>query len=107
MFKHLIVTLIVLAFGLISASAAQSANTGKVVAIDGTKIQIAFDNEKPAWIQKGAVIKVVHEAGAVVDNAAKVAESAEKNITITTKEATDVKVGAILSLQKVQVMTGC
>jgi hypothetical protein len=107
MFKHLIVTVIALAFGLISVSAAQNANTGKVVAIDGVKIQIAFDVEKPVWIKKAAVIKVSHEAGAVVDSAAKVTESAEKSITITIKEGTDVKIGDSLSLQKVKVMTGC
>jgi hypothetical protein len=108
MFKRIIAIVVALGFGLASAFAAQAANpTGKVVAVDGTKIQIVVQGDMAAWMKKGAVVKVSSEAGKVLENAAKVTEAAEKTLTVTTKEATAVKVGDTISLQKGKVMSGC
>jgi hypothetical protein len=108
MFKRIIAIVVALSFGLASAFAAQAAApTGKVVAVDGTKIQIVVQGEIAAWMKKGGVVKVSNEAGKILESAAKVTEAAEKTLTLTTKEAAAVKVGDTVSLQKGKVTTGC
>ena len=108
MFKRIIALVITLSFGFALAFAAQAtATTGKVVAVDGNKIQISIQGETAAWMKKGGVVKLSNEAGKVMENSAKVTELAEKMMTITTKEAAPVKVGDTVSLQKGKVTTGC
>lgn len=108
MFKRIIAIVVALSFGLASAIAAQpAASTAKVVAVDGTKIQIQVQGDVTVWMKKGSVVKVADAAGKVVANAAKVTEAAEKTLTLTTKDEAKVKVGDTVSLQKGRVMTGC
>jgi len=107
MIKRLILSLVVLVFGLSVAWAAPAgATTGKIAAIDGNKVQITLDAEKPAWVRKGAVVKVANEAGPV-DNAAKVSELSDGGCTITVKDASAVKAGDSVTLQKGKSTTGC
>lgn len=107
MYKRIIALVIALSFGLASAFAAPAASAGKVVAVDGTKIQITLQGDSAAWMKKGAVAKVTNEAGKVVESAGKVTEFTEKTLTITTRETPTVKVGDSVSVQKGRVMTGC
>lgn len=108
MLKRIIAVLVALSFGLASAFAAQTASpTGKVLAVDGTQIQIVIQGEVAAWMKKGAVVKVANEAGKILESAGKVTEVAEKTLTVTTREATAVKVGDTISLQKGRVTSGC
>ena len=58
-------------------------------------------------MKKGGVVKVSNEAGKLLESTAKVTEAAEKTLTLTTKEATAVKVGDTVSLQKGKVTSGC
>lgn len=107
MLKHLIVNLVVLAFGVVAMSAAPAPTMGKVIAVDGTKIQMTVAGEKPVWLRKGAVVKLTTEAGKVIESAGKVSELTGQSITVTLKEAAEIKTGANLSLQKGRAMTGC
>ena len=108
MFKHIIAIVVALSFGFASAFAAQAAAPmGKVVAVDGTKIQIAVQGELAVWMKKGSAVKVSNESGKILESAAKVTEVAEKMLTITTKAAVNVKVGDTVSLQKGLVRAGC
>ncbi len=107
MFKRLFTAVMILAFGVASAFAAQAPTTGKIVAIEGNNVQIALAGEMPTWIKKGAVVKIANEAGNVVEPTAKVAEFAEKQCTVTFKDKPDLKVGDTLILQKGKVTSGC
>ncbi len=107
MFKRIIALVIALSFGLASAFAAPASVTGKVVVVDGTKVQIVIQGEPAGWMKKGAVVKISNEAGKVVESAAKVTEVAEKTLTITTRESEPVKVDDTVSLQKGRVTSGC
>ena len=109
MIKRLVLALIVMAFGFGTAWAAPAgAVAGKILAIDGNKVQVTIEGEKPAWIRKGAVVKVATEAGAEVDKAGKVSELSDAGTcTITVKDASAVKAGDAVSLQKGRSTTGC
>jgi hypothetical protein len=107
MLRKLIVTLLALAFGVVVLSAADSPTIGKVVAVDGTKIQMTVAGTKPVWLKKGAVVKLTNAAGKVIESAAKVAEMTDQGITVILKEAAEVKAGDDLTLQKGRAMTGC
>jgi hypothetical protein len=108
MFKNIIAIAVALSLGLATAFAAQAATpTGKVVAVEGNKIQIVVQGEVTAWMKKGGVVKVSNEAGKIVESAAKVTEAAEKTLTLTTREDATVKVGDTISLQKGRVTSGC
>jgi hypothetical protein len=108
MLQRLLFTVILLAFGIATASAAtQAATTAKIVAIDGNKVQMVLETEKPAWLKKGAVVKVSNAAGEVVEKTGKVIEATDTGFTFTTDEASSLKAGDTLSFQKGKVMTGC
>lgn len=108
MFKRLFVTISVLLFGVTAALAAPAtALSGKVVAIDGNKVQLTISTEAPKWLKKGAVVKIADEAGKVVETAAKVSDFSEQTVTITVKDPDGVKQGDTLSLQKGRVASGC
>jgi hypothetical protein len=107
MIKYLIVSLVALTLGVVTLSAAPAVTTAKVVAVDGNKVQIAVAGEMPAWFRKGAVVKILNEAGEVVQKAARIAEVSGENITLTSSEAVDVKVGDTVGLQKGRITSGC
>jgi len=107
--KFIIGALAFVAFGFASAFAAAPATsaTGKVLAIEANKIQVVLDVENPAWLKKGAVVKVTNEAGEVVVAAGKVVEVSAKGFTFSTKEAVDLPKDAKLTFQKGKIMSGC
>lgn len=108
MIKRLLITFSILIFGVSAALAAEAAPlSGKVVAIEGSKVQLTISGEAPKWLRKGAVVKLADESGKVVETAAKVSAVAAENVTITVKNADGMKEGDTLSLQKGRVMSGC
>jgi hypothetical protein len=107
--KFIIGALVFVAFGFASAFAAAPAAsaTGKVLAIEANKVQVVLDADNPAWVRKGAIVKVTNEAGEVVVAAGKVVEVTAKGFTFTTKEAADLPKDATLTFQKGKIMSGC
>ncbi len=70
-----------------------TALTGKIASIEGVKVQITVDGEKPAWVKKGAGVKVAGGLGKVVEVAA-------TTVTINTRKAPTLKVGQEVTLEK-------
>lgn len=107
--KIIIGALALVAFGFASALAAAPAapTTGKVLASETNKVQVVLDAENPAWVKKGAVVKVTNEAGEVVVPAGKIVEVTAKGFTFTTKEAVDLPKDVKLTFQKGKIMSGC
>jgi hypothetical protein len=96
MTRKFLAVLAVLAIGVAFAFAeAQPPATlkGKVASIEGVKVQITVDGEKPAWVKKGAGVKVKGGQGKVIDVAA-------TTVTINTRKAPEMKVGEELTLEK-------
>jgi len=107
MMKHMAVAvvLVLAAFALASAAAAPAMTNGKILSIDGNKVQIAIDGAKPDWIKKNAPVKFKVGNGKVVE----VSELKVTPVTIsvTTPKASDMKVGETISFQKGNSMAGC
>ena len=66
---------------------------GKVKGIDGTKVQIELTGEKAAWLKKGAPVKCKGGVGRVV-------EIKDDAVTINSKNASKLKVGDAIELDK-------
>jgi hypothetical protein len=106
MMKHvaLAVVFVLVAFG-VSAGPAVPPTTGKILAIDGNRVQIALDGARADWIKKNAPVKFKVGTGKVLV----VSEEGVTpvTITVTTPKAADMKVGDAVSFQKGTSMAGC
>jgi len=78
------------------AAAKAGAVTGTIKSINGIKVEIAVDGEKPAWVRKGAGIKLSDVKGGM----GKVVEVTGTSLTFNTKKASEFKVGAKVTLEK-------
>ena len=58
MMKRILTALILVAAVAVSAMAAAKTVTGKVTAIDGTKVTIAIEGERPDWVKKNGAGEV-------------------------------------------------
>lgn len=105
--KRIIAIVLLTAFAFVASGYSQAASAAKVVAVEGTKIQIALSGEAPAWLKKGAVAKIAGVDGKVIHAASKVTEGQKSTFTLTVKEKTDLKAGDAISLQKGKALTGC
>jgi hypothetical protein len=107
--KFIIGALALIAFGLSSTLAAAPTGpiVGKVLAIEANKVQIALDAERPAWVKKGAIVKVANEAGEIVVTTGKIIEVTANGFTFTTKEEVTLAKDAKLTFQKGKVTSGC
>jgi hypothetical protein len=70
--------------------------TGTVKSISGMKVEITTEGEKPAWVKKGAGIKLPDMQGAV----GKIVDVTATSIVFNTKKASELKVGAKVNLEK-------
>ncbi len=91
MLKRFLVALVVVVLGAELALAAPM--TGRVTAIDGKKVQIELAGEKAAWLKKGAPVKFKGGVGRVV-------EIKDAALTINSKNASKLKVGDAIELDK-------
>jgi preprotein translocase subunit YajC len=91
MMKRLLIAVAVIALGAALALAAPM--TGKITAIDGKKVQIELVGEKAAWLKKGAPVKFKGGVGRVV-------EIKDAALTINSKNASKLKVGDEIELDK-------
>jgi hypothetical protein len=74
---------------------------GTVVSIEGRRVEIAVEGEKPTWVKKGAGIKVAGGLGKIVEVSA-------TKVAFNTRKASTLKVGDKLSVEKGSVVpAGC
>jgi len=108
MIKKLLLSVILLACGLVFAHAApESALTGKVTAIDGNTVKIEVVGEMPAWAKKGGYLRTTTADGKLLLRGAKITEAADGVITVTTTKAKDMTVGETYTLGKGKASAGC
>ena len=98
MLKRFAFTVAALFLSVVVAMAAPVA--GKVTAVDGDKITIELQADKPAWMKAGAPVKIKSVGPG------KVAELSGKTVTLTSKKASSVKAGDAVSIDKGG-MSGC
>ena len=65
--KRLLTALVLITVMAVSAMAATKTVTGKVTAVDGTKITIAIDGERADWVKKNAFVKFKVGPGKIVE----------------------------------------
>ncbi|MDP1580126.1 MAG: hypothetical protein Q8M02_07600 [Candidatus Didemnitutus sp.] len=107
MIKSLFLTILFVAFGLVSAMAATDAPMGKVTEIDGHRVKIEVAGELPAWAKKGGYLRAVNEAGKLVLRGAKITDVEGTTLIITSSKANEMKVGEMFTLGKGKASAGC
>lgn len=70
--------------------------TGTIKSITGVKVEMTVEGEKPAWVKKGAGIKLPDFKGAV----GKIVDVTATTVVFNTKKASELKVGAKVNLEK-------
>ena len=106
--KRFILTLALIAAIAAPVFTAAPAKTtpGKVTAIEGTKVTIAIDGDKPDWVKKNAFVKFVGAStGKVVEVSAP--ETKPATMVLTYKKASQMKVGDAVAFEKGLSVAGC
>jgi hypothetical protein len=103
--KRLLTALVLITVMAVSAMAATKTVSGKVTAIDGTKITIAIDGERADWIKKNGFVKFKVGPGKIVDVSA--ADVTPLTIVVNTKKASEFKVGDAVTFEKGLAVSGC
>lgn len=103
--KRLITALILVAAVAVSALAATKTVTGKITAIDGTKITIALDGERADWVKKNGFVKFKVGPGKIVEVSA--ADATPFTIVVNSKKASAMKVGETVTFEKGLAVSGC
>ena len=85
--------------------AAAKTATGKSTAIDGTKVTIAIEGERPDWIKKNGPVKFKVGPGIVIELSA--ADAKPFTIVVTIKKAAEMKVGDAVTFEKGLASSGC
>jgi hypothetical protein len=105
MMKRTLTALILAAAVAVSALAAAKTATGKITAIDGTKVTIALEGERPDWIKKNGPVKFKIGPGKIVELSA--ADAKPFTIVVNTKKASEMKVGDAVTFEKGLATSGC
>lgn len=103
--KRFFLTLVLIAAVAASAVAATKIVTGKITAIDGTKVTIAIEGERPDWIKKNAPVKFKVGPGKIVELSAP--DATPFTIIVNSKKASEMKVGEAVTFEKGLAMSGC
>lgn len=105
--KRLIIALILVVAVAGSALAQSQAKTvtGKITAIEGNRITIAIEGERPSWIRKNGGVKFKVGPGKIVELAA--SDASPFTITVTSKKASALAVDEVVTFEKGLVMAGC
>lgn len=102
-------TLAVLALALCAVAVGLAAPppqvSGKVIAVEDGKVQLAIDGDKPAWLRKNAPVKLADGVGKVLEVSAD--DVTPVVVTIKTKLASTMKVGDVVTFEKGKSMAGC
>ena len=105
MLKRLVLTLVLIAAVAVSVLAATKTVTGKVTTVDGTRVTIALEGERPDWIKKNGPVKFKVGPGKIVELSA--SDATPFTIVVTTKKAAEMKVGETVTFEKGLAMSGC
>jgi hypothetical protein len=79
-----------------AAPAKASPITGAIKSINGIRVEIAVEGEKPSWVKKGAGIKLPDIKGGV----GKIVDVTATTVVFNTKKAAELKVGGKVTLEK-------
>jgi hypothetical protein len=93
--------------GLVSMPAQGAAKTvtGKITAIDGTKVTIAIEGDRPDFIRKNGTLKFKVGPGKILELSA--ADAKPFTIVVNIKKAADLKVGDEVTFEKGLAVSGC
>lgn len=87
-----------------AATLKTSSMTGTITAIKGIRVDVEVAGEKPAWVKKGAALKLPDIKGGL----GKVIDVTPTGIAFNTKKASELKVGGKVTLEKgTAVPSGC
>jgi hypothetical protein len=86
-------------------TAAAKTVTGKVTAIDGTKITIAIQGESADWVKKNGPVKFKVGPGKILEVSAK--DVTPVTIVVNTKKAAEMKVNDVVTFEKGLSVAGC
>lgn len=103
--KRFVTALILVAAVAVSALAATKTVTGKITAIEGTKVTIAIEGERADWIKKNAPVKFKIGPGKIVELSAP--DATPFTIVVNSKKASEMKVGETITFEKGLAMSGC
>lgn len=93
--------------GLVSMPALGAAKTatGKVTAIDGTRVTISIEGDRPDFVKKNGFLKFKVGTGKILEVAD--ADTKPFTIVVNLKKAADLKVGDEVTFQKGLAVAGC
>jgi hypothetical protein len=78
--------------------------TGTITSIKGVRVEIEVSDEKPAWVKRGAALKLPDIKGGL----GKIVDVSATGITFNTKKASELKVGDTVTLAKGTIVpAGC
>lgn len=103
--KKFIIALALILAVVVTAAAADKTSTGKVTGIDGTKVTIAVEGDRPAWLKKNAFAKFKIGTGKVVEVSA--VETTPTTFVVTIKKASEFKVDDVVTFEKGLSVAGC
>jgi ribosomal protein S1 len=89
----------------ISVTAAGKTVTGKVTAIDGTRVTIAIDGERPDFIKKNGFLKFKVGPGKILEVSAP--DASPFTIVVNVKKAAQMKVDEEVTFEKGIAVAGC
>jgi translation initiation factor 2B subunit (eIF-2B alpha/beta/delta family) len=89
----------------LAATAATKTVTGKVTAIDGTKVSITIDGERADWVKKNGFVKFKVGTGKIIETAA--ADASPFTIVVNIKKASEFKVDDVVTFEKGLAVSGC
>jgi len=69
---------------------------GTITSIKGVRVEVEVQGEKPAWVKKGAGLKLPDIKGGV----GKIVDISNTGIVFNSKKASELKVGAKVTLEK-------
>ena len=102
MFKRVLLALVAMLFVSTAAFAADTVK-GTVSSIDGQKVTVKLVGDKADWVKKNAPVKIKAITGKIVE----VTGTKDAVIVISTSKASELKVGAEVSIDKGKSMSGC
>jgi len=105
-----VVCALVVPAGLIAVPALSAAPPvkvakGKITAIDGARVTIDLEGDRPDWIKKNGPVKFKVGPGKILQVSA--ADATPFTIVVSTKKAGEMKVGEVVTLEKGLATSGC
>jgi len=103
--KRFILTLALIAAIAAPVFTATKTVTGKITAIDGTKVSITIQGESADWVKKNGPVKFKVGPGKILEVSAK--DVTPVTIVVNTKKASEMKVDDVVTFEKGLSVAGC